>query len=331
MIRTMLGVAIAAAVLTGCASKTQNNSPTAPAASSAAQPSVAASPAAATRAAASPSSGSLAFPAATAAVTAAPESNSTPEIAATAAAAQSAPTEEPRAQPSASPGNGSVPSAAAPTTAAPAATQSSSSAPSKQTAPAASAPGAVAGAAATAAPATGPAVSQVPAVDARELIDNVKLNAADLPAGYGLGGLQGYQTSEMAVNGFADPAAVRAQMIRTGRTDGYIEQITTPESSNGAGVSVEVWQDATGAKAYFDNYPRPSSDVDYQQIDVPGLGDQVFAYRYTINGQTGYSIAWRRGRIILGVGEMVGNASDGLEKVLAVARLVDQKAQAAAQ
>ena len=55
-------------------------------------------------------------------------------------------------------------------------------------------------AAATAAPATGPAVSQVPAVDARQLIDNVKLNAADLPAGYGLGGLQGYQTSEMAVS-----------------------------------------------------------------------------------------------------------------------------------
>lgn len=162
-------------------------------------------------------------------------------------------------------------------------------------------------------------------------MDSIKLDASDLPAGFGIGGLAGYQTVQAAVTGYDNPSAVMDLMTKTGRAGGFIEQIITPDSSNGAGTSVEVWRDATGAKTYFDSYPRPEAGFQYQQIDVPGLGDQLFAYRYTAGGRIGYSIAWRRGRVVLGAGETLNPGNDSIDRILMLVQLLDKKAQSVSQ
>jgi len=173
-----------------------------------------------------------------------------------------------------------------------------------------------------------PASADTITASASEAINRVKLSAADLPAGYGIGGMEGRQANYSAVAGYDDPQGVLERMNSTGRVDGYIQQITAAEAANGVGVSIEVWSAASGAKTYFDQFPRPESDVKYEEITVPNApGEQLFAYKYQVNGQTGYSISWRRGRLILGVGALTAGGTAALDKLMTLANVLDKKAQ----
>ena len=159
-----------------------------------------------------------------------------------------------------------------------------------------------------------------------QILDQAKLLASDLPSGFSLGSLAGFQANENSVTGYDDPQAVLQLMNNTGKMGGYIQQVITLDAANGAGVSVEVWKDAEGARSYFVNFPKPDPSLQYQVISVPGLADDVFAYQYKTNGGTGYSIAWRRGRLIVGVGEVV-KLGGLVDPVLQLAKLIDQKIQ----
>ncbi len=227
---------------------------------------------------------------------------------------------------------GASPTAAATSAAAPAATAA-------QTAPAATvAPSASATSAATAAPATSAATAAPSAASgagssasASDLIDQIKLTAADLPSGFNIGALSGHQSNEQAITGYADPQAVLKLFNDTGRQDGYIQQISSPDSGSGIGVSIEVWGDAAGAKAFFDQYPSPPADVKAQPFTLPQpLGDQSYAYQYALGAGSGTSIAWRRGRVVLGVGEAASGQA-ALDHLLQIAAILDAKAQAAQQ
>jgi hypothetical protein len=115
----------------------------------------------------------------------------------------------------------------------------------------------------------------------------------------------------------------------TGRQDGYIQQVNSPDGGSGIGVSIEVWQDAAGAKAYFDQFPQPPAEAKAQPFALPQpLGEQSFAYRYAAGAGSGTSIAWRRGRVVLGVGETASGQAV-LDHLQQIAALLDAKAQAA--
>ncbi len=226
---------------------------------------------------------------------------------------------------------------AAPATAA--ANSATAAATAAQTASAATVAPAATAAATTAAPATSASTAtSAPSAaggggsaSASELIDQIKLTAADLPSGFGLGALSGQQSNEQATTGYADPQAVLKLFNDTGRQDGYIQQITSPDSGSGIGVSIEVWGDAAGAKAFFDQFPSPPADVKAQPFTLPQpLGDQSFAYQYALGAGSGTSIAWRRGRVVLGIGEAASGQA-ALDHLLQIAAILDAKAKAAQQ
>ncbi len=155
------------------------------------------------------------------------------------------------------------------------------------------------------------------------------LTATDLPSGYSVGGLSAHEANAQAINGYADPQAVLKLFNDTGRLDGFVQQINSPDSSSGIGVSIEIWQDEAGAKAYFDQFPSPPAEVKPQQFTLPSpLGDQSTAYQYAIGAGSGTSIAWRRGRVVLGVGEPASGQA-ALDHLLQIAAILDAKAQAA--
>ncbi len=165
-----------------------------------------------------------------------------------------------------------------------------------------------------------------------DITEQVRPKPGGRSPGFGFGQFEAYQPNEAAVSGFENPAAVLDLMNTTGRLGGYLRQITTPDSPGGAGVTIDVWKDAAGAKQYFDQYPRPAAGTQYQEITLPQpLGEQSFAIQVTGNGQIGYSIAWRRGRIILGVGEFFLPDKASLDALQPLIDLLDQKAQAAQQ
>lgn len=183
--------------------------------------------------------------------------------------------------------------------------------------------------AAAVAPSAGAAAAS--SISASELIDRITLTAADLPSGYSLGGLSGHESNEQAITGYADPQGVLKLFNDTGREDGFIQQISSPDTGSGIGVSIEVWRDEAGAKAFFDQFPSPPAEVKPQPFDLPTpLGDQNFAYRYALGAGSGTSIAWRRGRVVLGIGEPAsGDAA--LNHLLQIAAILDAKALAAQQ
>lgn len=165
-----------------------------------------------------------------------------------------------------------------------------------------------------------------------DITDQVRPKPGDLPPGFGFGQFEAYQPNQVAITGFDDPAAVLRRMNETGRLGGYLRQITTPDSAGGAAITIDVWKDAAGAKQYFDQYPRPQAGTQYREITLPQpLGEQSFAIEVMANGQTGYSISWRRGRIILGVGEFFPPGKASLDALQPLIDLLDQKAQAANQ
>jgi len=165
-----------------------------------------------------------------------------------------------------------------------------------------------------------------------DLTDMIRLRAGDLPQGFGLGQFQAYQPNEAAVNGYENPQDVLSRMNATGRLGGLVQQITSPDSQGGLGVTIDVWKDAAGAKTFFDQYPRPDPSITYKEITLPQPpGEQVFAIQASTNGQTAYSVSWRRGRLILGVGEIFPAGKESLDKLQPIIDLVDRKAQAAAQ
>jgi len=167
--------------------------------------------------------------------------------------------------------------------------------------------------------------------DVTRLTDEVKLKITELSREYGYGPFAAFQTNEAAVGGFDNPNAVLKQLNDTGRQGGYVQSLTSVDGPGGA-FTVDIWKDAAGAKSYFDQFPRPPQGITFQEIQLPQpLGEQSFAYEYRLNGQTGYSLAWRRGRIILGLGLQYFPGKESLDKVLALAMQLDQKAQAAKQ
>jgi len=198
-------------------------------------------------------------------------------------------------------------------------------------APATAAATAPPAATATSAPAASAASGARSAASAGDLIDQIKLTAADLPSGFNVGGLAGHQPNQQAITGYADPQAVLKLFNDTGRQDGYIQQISSPDTGSGIGVSIEVWGDEAGAKAFFDQYPSPPADVKPQPFTLPQpLGDQSYAYQYALGAGSGTSIAWRRGRVVLGVGE-AASGQTVLDHLLQIAAILDAKAQAAQQ
>jgi hypothetical protein len=173
---------------------------------------------------------------------------------------------------------------------------------------------------------------ELPPKAVTEITDQVRPKPGDLPPGFGFGQFEAYQPNQVAISGFDDPAGVLQRMNETGRLGGYLRQITTPDSDGGAAITIDVWKDAAGAKQYFDQYPRPAAGTQYQEITLPQpLGEQSFAIQVTLNGQTGYSISWRRGRIILGVGEFFPPGKASLDALQPLIDLLDKKAQAAQQ
>ena len=172
----------------------------------------------------------------------------------------------------------------------------------------------------------------VPSKAVTDITEQVRPKSGELPQGFGFGQFQGYQPNESAVQGFANPEALLKRMNDTGRLGGFFQQIGMADSPGGAGITIDVWQDAAGAKAYFDDYPRPEGNVDLNEIPVPQpLGEQSYAIEYRLNGQTGYSLAWRRGRIILGAGAAFPPGKAALDKLQPLLDLLDKKAQAAQQ
>ncbi|MHB8574309.1 MAG: hypothetical protein ACYDCQ_03160 [Dehalococcoidia bacterium] len=167
-----------------------------------------------------------------------------------------------------------------------------------------------------------------PAADITATLDQIKLVSADLPTGYGLGSLAAFEPNERATAGFENPDQVLALMNSTGRIGGDVQQVFTPDGGNGAGVSIEAWDSAEGAKVYFDQFPKPAN-VQYHEVTLPQVpGDQVFAYQYTAGAGSGISIAWRRGRFIIGVGEALG-ADQSLDNLMQLIQILDGKAQKA--
>ncbi len=173
---------------------------------------------------------------------------------------------------------------------------------------------------------------QLPPKAVTDITEQVRPKPGELPPGFDFGQFEAYQPNQVAITGFDDPAAVLQRMNETGRLGGYLRQITTPDSAGGAAITIDVWKDAAGAKQYFDQYPRPAAGTQYQEITLPQpLGEQSFAIQVTANGQTGYSISWRRGRIILGVGEFFPPGKASLDALQPLIDLLDRKAQAAQQ
>ncbi len=180
------------------------------------------------------------------------------------------------------------------------------------------------GAPALATPAPAPA-------DVTRLTEQVRLKITELPQGFSFGQFAGYQANEAAVTGFDDPQGVFNRMNSTGRLGGYVQSLVAPDSS-GASYTIDVWKETAGATSYFDQYPRPDKSLTYQAIDLPRpLGDQSLAYQYQANGQTGYAVAWRRGRLILGAGELFMPGKESIDKLMPLITALDQKAQAAQQ
>jgi len=172
----------------------------------------------------------------------------------------------------------------------------------------------------------------IPSAAVTDITEQVRFKPGDLPAGYTFGQFQSYQSNESAVNGYDDEQAVLARMNSTGRLGGLLQQIITPNSAGGAGVTVDVWRDEAGAKAFFDQFPRPEQSIKYEEISLPkSLGDQYFAFKANVGGQVDYSVTWRRGRIILGTGELYPAGHDSLDNLTTLIDLLDKKAQAAKQ
>ncbi|HZU77577.1 MAG TPA: hypothetical protein VFA70_12490 [Dehalococcoidia bacterium] len=201
-------------------------------------------------------------------------------------------------------------------------------APAQTAAPAASAQTAAPSPTATAAPSAASGAGN--GVDPNTLLDAIKLTSADLPAGFSLGALTSTEQNAQAVDGFDDPQSALSLMNSTGRQIGLVQQVSTPDSSSGAGISIEVWQDDTGAKAWMDSYPAPESDLSPQRLTPPQtVGDQTILYRFNQNGTIIYSMTWRRGRVVLGVGEPFGSDAGAIEKLMQLVNILDAKAVAA--
>ncbi len=167
--------------------------------------------------------------------------------------------------------------------------------------------------------------------DVTVIVDQVKLNLTELPREYSYGPFSTYQSNEAAVEGFDDPVGVLDRMRKTGRVGGFVQSLTTSDGPGGA-FTIDVWKDAAGATAYFDQYPKPPKSLTFQEVTLPQpLGDQSFAYQYQTNGRMGYVLTWRRGRLILGIGLQYFPGKESLDKITALATLLDQKAQAAKQ
>jgi hypothetical protein len=168
--------------------------------------------------------------------------------------------------------------------------------------------------------------------DVVRLTTDVKLLASDLPAGFRPGQLEGYLDNESAAVGFSDPQSVVTRMLDTGRLGGLAQGLTTTDGAAAAGDTIDVWRDAAGAKQYFDRYPDPGGDTKFSRVDLPHpVGDQSFALHVETNGQAGYVVNWRRGRLLLGVGETFPAGKDSLDKIMVIVDALDKKAQAATQ
>jgi|GEM_PF-3265412 len=203
---------------------------------------------------------------------------------------------------------------------------------------------------ATATPATSNAAAEAPArasnatatpsataaasggsADPRALIDLIRLDNSNLPSGFSFGQLFGYQANEQAVIGYADPQSVLDLLNSTGRQDGYIEQISGPGGSS-FGVSIQIWRDAAGAKAFFDQHPLPDSSVSYQQVqlDTP-IGEQYQALKISAGAGSSYALSWRVGRVVLGIGGDAGPDGKPSQAMLQLVDLLTKRAQAAQQ
>lgn len=167
--------------------------------------------------------------------------------------------------------------------------------------------------------------------DPRALVDAIKLDDSNLPSGFSLGSLFAYQPNEQAIIGYADPQSVLDLLNSTGRQDGYVEQINGPGSSS-FGVSIQVWKDAAGAKAFFDQHPLPDSSVSYQQVqlDQP-IGEQYQALKIAVGAGSRYALSWRVGRVVLGIGGDAGPDGKPSQSMLQLVDLLTKRAQAAQQ
>jgi hypothetical protein len=167
--------------------------------------------------------------------------------------------------------------------------------------------------------------------DPRALIDLIRLNNSNLPSGFSLGQLFAYQPNEQAIVGYADPQAVLDLLNSTGRQDGYIEQIVGPGNSS-FGVSIQVWKDAAGAKAFFDQHPLPDSSVSFQQVqlDQP-IGEQYQALKIADGSSSRYALSWRVGRVVLGIGGDAGPDGKPSREMLQLVDVLTKRAQAAQQ
>jgi hypothetical protein len=227
----------------------------------------------------------------------------------------------------------------------PAATATSSVAASATVAPAASAAAtsaaaasATAAATATSAAASAPTATATAAAapasggpsDPRALIDAVKPGDSDLPSGFTPGQFSGYQANDQAILGYANPQDVLSLLNSTGRQDGFIEQVNGPSGT--FALSIQVWQDATGAKTFFDQHPVPDNTVQFKtvQLDKP-LGDQYQALLIGSGAQATYALSWRVGRVVLGIGGAAGADGKPSADMLQLADFMTKRAQAAQQ
>lgn len=169
--------------------------------------------------------------------------------------------------------------------------------------------------------------------DVKDLTDQVHFTITQLPRGFAIGPIpEAFQDNAQAVSGYDNPSAVFDRMNATGRLGGILQQITTPLNPAGAGITVDVWKDASGAKTFFDQFPRPEAGVQYTDFTPPKpVGDQSFGIRYQIGGTVGYVLSWRRGRLILGIGDAFPAGKESVDELMTLVNLLDQNAQAVKQ
>jgi hypothetical protein len=227
-----------------------------------------------------------------------------------------------------------APTATSPTAASGTATSAASAAATSAAAPsataAATATSAAAASASTAtATATAASASGGPS-DPRALIDAVKPGDSDLPSGFTPGQFSGYQANDQAILGFANPQDVLSLLNSTGRQDGFIEQVNGPNGT--FALSIQVWQDAAGAKTFFDQHPVPDNTVQFKtvQLDQP-LGEQYQALLIGSGAQATYALSWRVGRVVLGIGGAAGADGKPSADMLQLADFMTKRAQAAQQ
>jgi hypothetical protein len=164
--------------------------------------------------------------------------------------------------------------------------------------------------------------------DVSALLHQYTLAKSDLPAGY-TSGLIVEVPNEAAISGYSDLQAAQQEMDADGRQGGLGEQIIPPSDMPGSiGVSIELFKDTAGAQQWAAQPPAlPASMNPTAASPSQSFGDAMSAIHWTQGGQSGYILSFSRGRLVFGIGTAAPTGQESLDAALALAQILDKKAQ----